>query len=228
MVTGVFVEEGETVISGTTNIAGSTMLTIADPSAILSKVYVDEADIANVSVDQKARVYAAAYPDTPFKGVVESVATTARQVTGRQGLSFEVEIRLQPETGNVEGVDTLRLRPGMSARAEIFTKSAEDTLAVPIQAVLYPDYMSGGTDSEDSPYVFVVENGVAVKTPVELGISTDRLQQIKSGIALDDKVITGPIATLRHLQDQTAVTIEQTNTTAAEDSDEESAAAKKD
>lgn len=207
--TGVFVEAGETVISGTTNIAGSSMMTISDPSAILAKVQVDEADIANVRLDQPATVYAAAYPDQPLDGRVRSIATTARTVTGRQGLSFEVEILLEA------GADTSILRPGMSARAEIYTESAEDVVAVPLQAVLYPEYLpggdSGGGSEKQQPYVMTVENGTAVKHEVETGISNDTLQQIKSGLEAGAQIITGPVATLRHLKEGTEVDVKQQN-----------------
>ena len=46
--TSVDIKIGETAISGTTNIAGSNLITIADPASILVEVQVDEADIANV------------------------------------------------------------------------------------------------------------------------------------------------------------------------------------
>src|SRR5690606_29728015 len=90
IVTGVFVKTGETVISGTTNIAGSNLMTLSDPSGILTKVQVDEADIANVAREQHVSVFTAAYPDTALGGIVQSIATTARTAEGRQGLSFEV------------------------------------------------------------------------------------------------------------------------------------------
>ena len=59
---------GETVIAGTTNIPGSTMMIIADPSETLTEVQVDEADIAQVKEGQSADIFAAAYPDTPLSG----------------------------------------------------------------------------------------------------------------------------------------------------------------
>ena len=68
------VEEGETVIAGTTNIPGSTMMVIADPSETLTEVRVDEADIAQVEIGQQADIYAAAYPDTALVGTVQSIA----------------------------------------------------------------------------------------------------------------------------------------------------------
>src|SRR5690606_29967439 len=133
----------ETVISGTTNIAGSNLMTLSDPSGILTKVQVDEADIANVAREQHVSVFTAAYPDTALGGIVQSIATTARTAEGRQGLSFEVEIRLD------EIPERVQLRPGMSARAEIYTATAEDVLAVPIQAILYPESMQAGVSMND-------------------------------------------------------------------------------
>lgn len=222
MVTGLFVEVGETVISGSTNIAGSTLLNIGDPAAMLAKVQVDEADIANITLQQGAKVYAAAYADKAITGEVESIATTARTVEGRQGLSFEVEILL------TENVQDLLLRPGMSARAEIFTATSGDTLSVPIQAVQYPDTDRPAPDREQgtpspadapSPYVFTFEDGKAVKHEVTLGISDDSQQEILAGLETGDLVITGPIGTLRHLQDGAAVTRTESDTATAGKSD---------
>ena len=57
------IKVGETVIAGTTNIPGSTLVVIADPSEMLVEVKVDEADIAQIREGQVADIYAAAYPD---------------------------------------------------------------------------------------------------------------------------------------------------------------------
>ena len=189
------VEAGETVIAGTTNIPGSTMMVIADPSETLTEVRVDEADIAQVEIGQQADIYAAAYPDTALVGTVQSIAAVARQTPGQQSLSFLVKILLEEQ-------DELKIRPGMSVRADIYTQSAEETLAVPIQAVLY-DESSGEEDdpSADQPYVFVDEDGKAVRRDVKTGISSDSDQEILEGLEEGDEVISGPFRTLRHLKE---------------------------
>ncbi|MEJ2382851.1 MAG: efflux RND transporter periplasmic adaptor subunit [Xanthomonadales bacterium] len=189
------VEEGETVIAGTTNIPGSTMMVIADPSETLTEVRVDEADIAQVEIGQQADIYAAAYPDTALVGTVQSIAAVARQTPGQQSLSFLVKILLEEQ-------DELKIRPGMSVRADIYTQSAEETLAVPVQAVLY-DESTGEEDdpSADQPYVFVVEDGTAVRRDVKPGISSDSDQEILEGLEEGDEVIAGPFRTLRHLKE---------------------------
>lgn len=197
------VKPGESVIAGTTNIPGSTIAIIADTSSMLAKLQVDEADIARVSVDQVADIYAAAFPDTPLGGVVEKIATTARRADGQQNLSFEVEVRLLE-------ADRLDVRSGMSARAEIFTESSEDALALPIQAVQYDDdsddnrenNSDNNSDSgEEQSFVFVDDNGTARRRTVRTGLSSDSHIEILEGLEAGERVVTGPFRTLRSLRD---------------------------
>jgi len=189
------VKVGETVIAGTTNIPGSTMMVIADPSETLTEVQVDEADIAQVREGQEADIFAAAYPDTPLSGTVQSIASVARQAPGQASLSFLVKILLDEQ-------DSTTIRPGMSVRADIYTQSSEETLAIPVQAVLY-DEDAGEDDEgkEEQTYVFVMQDGKAVRKDVEVGISSDSDQEITAGLEEGDIVISGPFRVLRHLND---------------------------
>jgi HlyD family secretion protein len=197
------IKEGETVIAGTMNIPGATMMIIADPSETLTEVQVDEADIAQVREGQKADIYSAAYPDTPLSGTIQSIATTARRTQGQASLSFLVKILLDEQ-------DKLVIRPGMSVRADIYTQSSEEALAVPVQAVLYDEDFGaddedgdsgGGKGKKEQAYVFVMEDGKAVRKDIETGISSDSDQEIKSGLKEGEMVIIGPFRTLRDLAD---------------------------
>jgi len=201
LVIQVDIKEGETVIAGTMNIPGATMMVIADPSETLTEVQVDEADIAQVREGQQADIFSAAYPDTPLSGTIQSIATTARQTPGQASLSFLVKILLDEQ-------DTMAIRPGMSVRADIYTQSSEETLAVPVQAVLYDedvDDEDGGNEQEEKTYVFVMEDGKAVRKDVEIGISSDSDQEITSGLKEGDLIISGPFRVLRNLSDGDAV-----------------------
>jgi len=195
------VEEGETVIAGTTNIPGSTMMVIADPSETLTEVRVDEADIAQVEIGQQADIFAAAYPDTALPGTVQTIAAVARQTPGQQSLSFLVKILLNEQRD-------LKILPGMSVRADIYTQSSEETLAVPIQAVRYDDEADedgGEGDQGDAAFVFVVEDGKAARREVKTGISSDSDQEILEGLEAGDTVVAGPFRVLRHLNDGDAI-----------------------
>lgn len=195
MVTSLDIKVGEMAISSTTNVPGSSLMTIANPDSIHTEVNVDEADIANVELGQEAEVVAIAYPDQPMKGVVSSIAVSAKQASGSQSLSFEVDIEFT-DTGKVV------LRPGMSARAEIFTSDAEPRPALPLQAVLVKEDLSAAMKEY---YVFVYDNGVARRRVVEVGISDDQYQEIRSGLNPGERVISGPDRTLRNLEDGDAV-----------------------
>ncbi len=195
------VKVGETVIAGTTNIPGSTMMVIADPSETLTEVQVDEADIAQVREGQGADIFTVAYPDTPLPGTIQSIATVARQTPGQAGLSFLVKILLDEQ-------DAFTIRPGMSVRADIYTSSSEETLAVPVQAVLYDEETDEEANEDgaektrsEQTYVFVMEDGKAKRKDVEIGISSDSDQEIKSGLNEGDIVISGPFRVLRNLAD---------------------------
>jgi len=189
------IKVGETVIAGTTNIPGSTMMVIADPSETLTEAQVDEADIAQVREGQNADVFTAAYPDTPLSGTVQSIASVARQTPGQASLSFLVKILLDEQ-------DSMIIRPGMSVRADIYTQSSEETLAIPVQAVLYDEDTDEGDQGKvEQTYVFVMQDGKAIRRDVEVGISSDSDQEITDGLEEGDIVISGPFRILRHLND---------------------------
>jgi HlyD family secretion protein len=148
-------------------------------------------------VGQKARVYAIAYPDSPVDGVVDSIAVSAKVATGQQGQSFAVKIRLvDPEK--------ITLRPGMTCRAEIFTATKTDAIAIPIQAIQVEEDLSAGKSER---HVFVVHGSRAARATVEVGLSDDTYQEIKTGVADTDEVITGPDRVLRALKDGDRVVV---------------------
>ncbi|MES2624782.1 MAG: efflux RND transporter periplasmic adaptor subunit [Pseudomonadota bacterium] len=211
LVTSLDIKVGETAISSTTNVPGSSLMTIANPSSIHTEVNVDEADIADIKVGQEAEIVAIAYPDLPMKGVVKEIAITAKPPTQTStSLSFVVKIGIT-DTNNVV------LRPGMSSRAEIFTSNDASVLAVPIQAIIINE--DRAADIKESN-VFKFENGVARKVTVGVGIADDTYQEITSGLNAGDMIITGPNRILRNLED--GDNVEETTEEETEVSDAES------
>ena len=191
VVTSLDIKVGETAIASSTNIPGSSLMTIANPASIYTEVLVDEADVANIEIGQTAEIVAIAYPDQPMRGVVRYIANTAKVAPGRQGLSFTVKIDIV-DPGNVV------LRPGMSCRAEIFTRQDMEVPAVPIQAIIFEEDRSNLVNEY---YVFVNEDGIARKTRVEVGISDDEYQELTTGIDGEVQIVVGPNQELRHLLD---------------------------
>lgn len=233
VVTALTIKVGETAIAGTMNFAASSLMTIANPSSLHAEVNVDEADISNVAIGQRAEIVAIAHSDQPISGVVSFIAETAKVASGRNGLSFAIKIRFDDSK-------TIKLWPGMSARAEIFTSGDSTKLAVPIQAIVTqddadkkskPDDKKEEKDSNDAKsskksaknYVFVYNQGKAHRLPVTLGLSDDEYQEIKSAnqelLKAGDKIILGPDRILRYLKDGEGVQIETSNDTHAKTAD---------
>ncbi|MGH8397162.1 MAG: efflux RND transporter periplasmic adaptor subunit [Gammaproteobacteria bacterium] len=208
MVTSLPVKVGETVITGT-NIPGSTLMEIADPAEVLADVQVDEADIANLKLNEDANINAVSYPNDTFHGKVQFIAAsvtnnstgTSTTAAVQQGVTFEVKIGLTDKK-------LPRVRPGMSCRAEIFTQSTPDAIAVPLQAVLYENNPnSKSLEPTSGAYVYVMRDGKARKVPVTTGVSSDTYQEIVSGLKAGETVITGPYTTLHALSDGANVSV---------------------
>lgn len=177
------IKEGETVIAGTTNIIGSDLMTVADPSMILAELRVDEADIAHIALGQAVEIYAAAYPKLPFTGSITEIGTSAKQLGQNAGLSFSVKVLMDEAEHH--------LYPGMSCRAEIITDTGDNTTNVPIAAIQY---------EEDKSFIWKVNNDLAIKQEVELGMATDTEQAILSGVLKNDHIIVGPARIMSRLQ----------------------------
>ena len=205
VVTSLDIEVGETAIASATNIPGSGLMVIADPASLLTEVYVDEADIADVGIGQAAEVTAIAYPNTPLAGTVEYMASTAKQHPHRRGLSFRVRIRLDADDA------ARRLRSGMSCRAEIFLAGGGATTVVPIRALVSREDLRAKT-VEHSLYVVPAEAeggtvaGNVRKVSVEVGRSDVEYQELVAGPNVGELIVVGPAPILRHLRDGQAVT----------------------
>ena len=191
VVTSLDIKVGETAIASSTNIPGSSLMTIANPASIYTEVLVDEADIANIELGQQAEIVAIAYPDQPMTGIVRFIANTAKIAHGRTGLSFVVKIDIT-DSGAVV------LRPGMSCRAEIFTQQEQRVAAVPIEAIIFEEDRA---ELRSEHFIFINDNGIARKTKIEVGLSDDEYQELVSQLDTDIEIVVGPNRELRNLID---------------------------
>jgi len=132
------VELGERVV-GTSMMAGTELLRIADLNRMEVEVEVNENDIVRVSFMDTALIEVDAYPDTRFKGVVSEIPVSANTtgVTTDQVTNFNVKILLLPESyaDKISEANPFPLRPGMSATADIQTDRRTSIYSIPIQAV---------------------------------------------------------------------------------------------
>jgi HlyD family secretion protein len=219
VVAGPIVKEGTYALA---NFSSTPLLLIADMTVINVEVRVDETDIANVAIGQKAKVKVDALGDKELEGeIVQSAAwaqnrsgqTTAQTAAAanQEAKDFKVVVRLTNLT--VEARE--RLRPGMSATAVITTERRENVIAVPLQALVEREPQQigqGGTnpagqnqaqnpkDKKLVKGVFTIQNDKSVFVPVETGITGENDIEIKSGLKEGQEIVIGPYRQLRTLK----------------------------
>ena len=132
VVTQINVEEGEIVISGRSAFASiPPIMTIADLSKMVVKVYVNEVDIGKVKVGQRAIVKVSTFPDRRYEGRVVEVSPSGQLRDNVIKFEVVVEILGSPP----------ELRPGMTADVDIIVDERDDVLQLPIEAVLDKNIM---------------------------------------------------------------------------------------
>lgn len=211
------VEKGERVV-GTSQMAGTEMMRIADLSNMEVRVDVNENDIVRVSVGNEVEIDVDAYSqlDRKFKGRVTAIANTANEKASADAVTeFEVKIRiLNSSYEDLVASNKIPFRPGMTASVDIVTNTKRDILAVPLGAVTtrVPEGEEDkGDDSDDSKrkreedleeVVFVNNEGVAELRIVKTGISDFDNMEIVEGIEEGEEVISGPyLAVSKKLED---------------------------
>ncbi len=215
------VKKGERVV-GSSMMAGTEMMRIADLRKIEVRVDVGENDIPKVHLGDSALVEVDAYNNRKFKGIVTQIASSnngAASVTGLTGTdvtNYKVYIRLLPESYQ-DLLDPAKpksfpFRPGMSASADIQTKTHENRLSVPINAVTTRD-ASDSTETKNDvadkndknteekntnadeleEVVFVLQkDGSVKKVKVRTDIQDINYIEILAGLKEGDEIITGP------------------------------------
>ncbi len=173
------------------------IMVIAQLGSMEALVNVDENDINAIKVGQPAEVSVDAVLGEKITGTVSEIASSATAATAGstvQKTEFEVKIAITS--------DTSKLRPGMTASADIVTATEAKALSVPIQSVTVrtvdqlkaKDGSTGkytpGTDGFVE-LVFVVADGKAVARQVKTGIQSEDAIEIKSGLAEGDVVVSG-------------------------------------
>jgi HlyD family secretion protein len=197
IITALPVEEGEVAVIGTMNNAGTKLLTIADMSVVEAVMEVDETDVPNVKVGQRATVTVDAYPNKTFEGLVTEVGSspmTSGAGTGTEAVNFEVKIQLtNPPAG---------VRPGFSASADIITGTREKALAIPLQALVVREKpATKGAKAVEEEGVYVHKDGKVAFVQVTTGLAGDSNIEITKGLSEGQQIVTGPFRALRDIKD---------------------------
>ena len=225
VVSALNVEKGENVVTGTMNNPGTEILTVSDLSRMLVRADVDETDIVDMTIGQKAKITVDALPDTFFWGSVSEIGNTAKR-----SITSTVEGQTNFEVKVVFDVDVPQVRPGMTADVEIETATHNQTLGVPIQAVVVrterelkvkakgaspkkakaSDMLAAlddtiGKKEKEITGLFRVENGVAKFVAVRTGLASETEIEVFGDLKASDLVVAGPYKALRELKPESKV-----------------------
>ena len=219
VITQMNVEVGERAVPGTLNNPSATLMVIADLSVIEAEVEVDETDIVDLMLGQRATVTVDALPDAPLEGIVTEIGSSAIQKTNQsqEAKDFKVVIQLTEPPAT--------LLPGLSCDADIVTAVRTDVVTVPIQALTIrevdpsedadPDSSASGPDSSKSLHkqelegVFGFKDGRVWFRPVTTGVVGATEVEILSGVDEDSIIVTGSYRVLRALEDGDSVRVER-------------------
>ncbi len=211
------VKQGEKVAGNSFNV-GTEMLRIADMSKIEVRVDVGENDVPKVKLGDSAIIDIDAYSDRKFKGIVTQIASSNNGAATQSVLAttssdvtqYKVYIRLVPESYmDLIGKGSFPFRPGMSASADIQTKTQQNALSVPINAVTTREKNDSlKADKKDEAIitnntnvsvddlevvVFITDKENKVqKVKVKAGIQDINNIEIIEGLKEGDMVVTGP------------------------------------
>jgi macrolide-specific efflux system membrane fusion protein len=174
------------IVTAVTIAAGKDAPTAAAITLISSEVQVVtsvvESDVASIEVGQAATVSVAAI-SASLRGTVRSIDPVGSGSGTNGVVAYAVDVALDAPPAD--------LRPGMSADITIVADSATGVLAIPSRAL-------SGSAGSYTVRVMAADGSVTVR-PVEVGLVTDSLAEIKSGLQAGDRVVTGSSST----QDQT-------------------------
>lgn len=163
VVTAKHIDEGNLVS------AGQRIACIADVSTVKVLVAVPERYGPQIREGLPVRICVDACRDRTFETRVYSIHPALDEHTH----TIQAEIRLAN--------DGLLFRPGMFARVALVLDRRENTIVVPRDIVL------GG--KIDPPYVYVVEQGIAKKRPVEIGLRQGDRCEVRSGLHAGENLV---------------------------------------
>jgi HlyD family secretion protein len=211
---------GEYAVAG---LSTTPLMTIADMSTINVEVNVDETEISNVEVGQQAKVKVDALGDKEVNAVVtqknplavsksDTQGGLSNRVNVQEAKEFKVTIELRDMPDEIRN----GLRPGMSATATITTKTKNNVVAVPLEAIVEkapatPSPTVAGSAPTPAPAngekpksvkgVYLLEGNKVRFIEVTTGITGEADIEVTSGVKAGMEIVRGPSRVLKTLKD---------------------------
>lgn len=169
VITEVNVKEGDVVASGS-----PIAFLLVDPGKVEMNIDVDEVDIAEVKVGQKATITLDSLPGKEFSGKVVDISPVGKEEKGV--VSYKAKVKIENPSEELKG--------GMSGVAEIITERKENVLLIPNRAVRF---------EKGKSIVKVLVNEKIKEREITIGEQSEEWTEVKKGLKEGDKVVIEPI-----------------------------------
>ena len=157
--------------------SGTSIATIAGTDALVLTSAVSELNIARIQPGQPVEFTLSAYPDDVFTGTVSKIAGSARSQSSGAVLETVVDVLISPDSTDP------RLRSGLTADVRFQRSDPRKICVLPYNAI--------GQD-EEGEYVYLLENGAAVKHKIFTGAEFSDGTEVLKGATINDKVFLDP------------------------------------
>ena len=154
---------------GDTVSTGTSIATIGDLSKLQIEVFIPEKEITWIKNGLSGTAELAPYPGE----FIPVRITEVSPVLDPDTRTLEVKLSSLSDSEN-------RMKSGMFASVLIYTRTAENVLSVPLDAVM---------SNEKGEFVYTVEGDKAALKYVETGLKSDTRAEITKGLNADDKVV---------------------------------------
>ncbi|MEZ5457477.1 MAG: efflux RND transporter periplasmic adaptor subunit [Lysobacteraceae bacterium] len=149
---------------------------IVDTARLEAVLNVPERELRNMAAGQPVQLRVDAAPGIGFDGVIDRVSPVVDPASG----TFRVVCAFSDATGV--------LKPGMFGRIDVSFDERANALTVPREALI---------EGEGDVAVFMVKDGLAVRTPIQPGHVNAKLVEVLAGIAEGERVVTKGKVSLR-------------------------------
>ena len=154
--------------------AGTALFVVQPDTGYKATLMVSRYDIENVELGQKAQVTVG---QTIYDGTVSAISPVATTSDASGKPKVKVEISFDDKDAH----PTI----GLEASVQIFTKEQKSVISISDKAIYTGD---------SGKYVYVLDNGKAVKRAVETGASGEGYTEVISGLTEGEIVITQTIS----------------------------------
>ena len=171
------VKVGNSVILSNNFNEGTTIASVANMNDLIFRGNIDESEVGRIHTGMSMNITIGALQNLNFDAMLEYISPKAVQSNGANQFEIKASVTIK---------DSVQMRSGYSANAEIVLAEAKDVISVPESAIEFEG---------DSTFVYVVQGDgdkkTYVRTHVETGLSDGVKIEIKTGLTEKD-MVRGP------------------------------------